>query len=592
MDEIGPDFPFKATPKAVPATLKIDHDCGVKITTVSTMSVMSPAINNPPLPADGPGNETFSNGLLISLLILVPTCTVWKLGGRFKTTVFFAVITTLPILITFCAITSATAPCTNERVKCPGLPVEHYLTFHKEEDQVKYRGRNKVPMETFMRKYFDGDADFNGDVLEVLEYRHDWASFRFTWELFRYIIVNFVTDVTAKYGLRWFKIWKYFLASATTSSRQGSATCYQITLVKNINSVRRIDGVSTQFALSTALEASKKAGRAVFPANNPSRLQPVFNRERISDLECVERHVQNLLPLLDTEGQTAEIKDLFLRFTLDVSADFTLGVDLDTLKRPLNRFAESFERLRHWKIQKERSNPFKFLVLRSRYQADLDYIESFMDPIIMETVNEIKAEEAGETPHKKDSGFNLLGASAEVSTNRRFLRDELLTALFAGRDNTAMAFTWILYELAQHPDVVRDMRREIDAQIGLNNINPEAYSTVPEGFPPADEWCPKRWNNWFPKPWAFVPFHGGPRFCLGQQLVLVEMSYTLVQLFQRFSRFELRIDEVGTAKRQANPWLRRTGEPELVERYMQNQPRMVTEIALFPRREVRVAFVR
>ncbi|VTO93843.1 unnamed protein product [Fusarium graminearum] len=152
-----------------------------------------------------------------------------------------------------------------------------------------------------------------------------------------------------------------------------------------------------------------------------------------------------------------------------MSADFTLGVDLDTLKRPLNRFAESFERLRHWKIQKERSNPFKFLVLRSRYQADLDYIESFMDPIIMETVNEIKAEEAGETPHKKDSGFNLLGASAEVSTNRRFLRDELLTALFAGRDNTAMAFTWILYELAQHPDVVRDMRREIDAQIGLNS---------------------------------------------------------------------------------------------------------------------------
>ncbi|KAF5698757.1 cyclopropane-fatty-acyl-phospholipid synthase [Fusarium mundagurra] len=424
MDEIGPDFPFKATPKAAPPTLKIDHDCGVKITT---------------------------------------------------------------------AIISATAPRTNERVKCPGLPVEHYLNFHKEQDRVKYRGRNKVPMETFMRKYFDGDADFNGDVLEVLEYRHDWASFCFTWELFRYIIVNFATDVfihsrsqdkdqvrdhydrgddfyaweesleqlqdnklaivcekialkpgetlldigcgwgtlakfasvnygakvtgitlgrnqtkwgnetlrragvsdsqihcmdyrdmpkakynkitclemaehvgifkitnflrqcrdmleddgvmhlqiagirqawqyedlvwglfmkkyifpgadastplayyigfceragwevksvdtigvhysatiwrwyrnwlaneadvTAKYGLRWFKIWKYFLASATISSRQGSATCYQITLVKNINSVHRIDGVSTQFALSTALEASKKAGRAVFPAN-------------------------------------------------------------------------------------------------------------------------------------------------------------------------------------------------------------------------------------------------------------------------------------------------------------------------------------
>lgn len=391
-----------------------------------------------------------------------------------------------------------------------------------------------------------------------------------------------------------------------------------------------------------------------------ARLRPVFHRERISDLECFERHVQNLLPLLDTDGQTVEIKDLFLRFTLDVSADFTLGVGLDTLEKPLNRFAESFERLRHWKIQRERSKPFKFLVPRSRYQADLDYIESFMDPIIMETVNEIKAKEAGETPHKKDPGFNLLRASAELSTDRRFLRDELITALFAGRDNTAMAFTWMLYELARHPDVVRDLRREIDAQIGLNSkpgyktlkdmkvlsniinetlrlyppvplntraclkdtslprgggplgndpigvlkgtgiiysnhllhINPEAYSPVPEGFPPADEWCPKRWNNWFPKPWAFIPFHGGPRFCLGQQLVLVEMSYTLVRLFQRFSRLELRMDEVGTAEKQVNPWLRRTGEPELVERYMQNRPRMVTEITLFPRGEVRVAFLR
>ncbi|TLD09451.1 hypothetical protein PspLS_12025 [Pyricularia sp. CBS 133598] len=505
-NEIGPDFPFKPTPKAAPPTLKFEHDCGVKIT-------KSPAIHNPPLPADGPGNETFSNGLLISLLVLVPTGIAWKLGGGFKTTVLLGLLTTFPILVAFWAVASSTSPRTNDRVRHPGLPVEHYVTFHKEEDRVKYRGRNKVPMETFMRKYFDGDADFNGDVLEVLEYRHDWANFRFTWELFRFILVTFATDVlvhsrsqdetqvrehydrgddfyawflgprmvytsgiisdvnkeesleqlqdnklaivcekislkpgermldigcgwgtlakfasvnygaqvtgitlgrnqtkwgnetlrqagvpesqsrihcmdyrdipkakydkitclemaehvgifkitnffrqcremleddgvmhlqiagirwawqyedlvwglfmnryvfpgadastplswyiayceragwevkgvdtigvhysatiwrwyrnwlsneadvTAKYGMRWFKIWKYFLASATIASRQGSATCYQITLVKNINSVHRIDGVPTQFGLSAALEASQKAGRAVFPEN-------------------------------------------------------------------------------------------------------------------------------------------------------------------------------------------------------------------------------------------------------------------------------------------------------------------------------------
>jgi cyclopropane-fatty-acyl-phospholipid synthase len=35
--------------------------------------------------------------------------------------------------------------------------------------------------------------------------------------------------------------------------------------VKNINSVHRINGVPTQYCLTGALEASKKAGRAAFP---------------------------------------------------------------------------------------------------------------------------------------------------------------------------------------------------------------------------------------------------------------------------------------------------------------------------------------
>lgn len=50
------------------------------------------------------------------------------------------------------------------------------------------------------------------------------------------------------------QIWEYFLAYSTIISRQGSATCFQITLVKNINSTHRIEGVNTQFALSAALD--------------------------------------------------------------------------------------------------------------------------------------------------------------------------------------------------------------------------------------------------------------------------------------------------------------------------------------------------
>ncbi|KAI7266862.1 hypothetical protein KC352_g8844 [Hortaea werneckii] len=71
--------------------------------------------------------------------------------------------------------------------------------------------------------------------------------------------------VTAKYGERWFRIWEYFLAYSTIISRQGSATCYQITLVKNINSTHRIEGIDNAFGLKGALQASEAAGHATFP---------------------------------------------------------------------------------------------------------------------------------------------------------------------------------------------------------------------------------------------------------------------------------------------------------------------------------------
>lgn len=56
------------------------------------------------------------------------------------------------------------------------------------------------------------------------------------------------------------KIWEYFLAYSTIVSRQGGATCFQITMVKNINSTHRIEGIKSQFALSGALAAAQAKG--------------------------------------------------------------------------------------------------------------------------------------------------------------------------------------------------------------------------------------------------------------------------------------------------------------------------------------------
>lgn len=157
-----------------------------------------------------------------------------------------------------------------------------------------------------------------------------------------------------------------------------------------------------------------------------------------------------------------------LRFTLDASADFTLGTSLESLQRPLNELGACFERCRHTQTLMELSVPFQFLVPKRQYYRDLDYIETFLDPIITETINHLSDKTDTEKPNRKDRGYTMLHACAEVSTDPRFLRDELITAMFAGRDNVAMALTWTLYELSRNPDVVVKLRETIQTTIGFD----------------------------------------------------------------------------------------------------------------------------
>jgi sphingolipid C9-methyltransferase len=75
------------------------------------------------------------------------------------------------------------------------------------------------------------------------------------WRWYRNWMAN-RDKVEAKYGKRWFRIWEFFLAWSTIASRQGTATCYQIVLVKNINSTHRVEGIPSQYGLHGALSAA------------------------------------------------------------------------------------------------------------------------------------------------------------------------------------------------------------------------------------------------------------------------------------------------------------------------------------------------
>lgn len=112
-----------------------------------------------------------------------------------KTAVFLGLITTVPVLVVFWTWSSTCSPRTNDKVKLPGRPIEQYVTFKNSADRAKWQGRNRIPLQTFCEMYLDGAVDFNGDCLDVMEYRHDWAHFGFTWQLFKFILFTFARDV-------------------------------------------------------------------------------------------------------------------------------------------------------------------------------------------------------------------------------------------------------------------------------------------------------------------------------------------------------------------------------------------------------------
>jgi cytochrome P450 len=152
---------------------------------------------------------------------------------------------------------------------------------------------------------------------------------------------------------------------------------------------------------------------------------------------------------------------------------------------------------------------------------------------------------------------------------RREMRDQLVTLLAAGHETTAGALAWALERLARHPDVLARVRAGDDAYleavikeilrvrpvlsiVGRKTLQPFEIGgwTLPAGVHVtpciylthrrADLWedpttfRPERFLDGAPEPYAFIPFGGGTRRCLGAAFATLEMREVLRAAGARF----------------------------------------------------------
>ncbi|KAH6706541.1 cytochrome P450 [Leptodontidium sp. MPI-SDFR-AT-0119] len=55
--------------------------------------------------------------------------------------------------------------------------------------------------------------------------------------------------------------------------------------------------------------------------------------------------------------------------------------------------------------------------------------------------------------------------------------------------------------------------------------------------PDANEFVPERWEG-RKFGWEYIPFNGGPRICVGQQYAIIEASYIMLRLLQKYDKME------------------------------------------------------
>merc|ERR1719356_1976356 len=188
----------------------------------------------------------------------------------------------------------------------------------------------------------------------------------------------------------------------------------------------------------------------------------------------------------------------------------------------------------------------------------------------------------GSNPDAGDSFVGLFIKSGEAPSDK-LLEDLVLNFLIAGKDTTAQAMAWCLWNIAQHPAVEEKILQECrevcgDGPLSYDMINRLDYleavireglrlhpsvpldfkqvladDTLPNGTwvsrgssvaystysmgrskriwgEDADEFRPERWLTMdvVPDSYANPVFHAGPRECLGKRLAMVEMKALLL----------------------------------------------------------------
>jgi cytochrome P450 len=312
-------------------------------------------------------------------------------------------------------------------------------------------------------------------------------------------------------------------------------------------------------------------------------MMPAFHREQVA--ASVAAMVAEATPAIERlrPGQVVDLYEWMRGLAMRIAMRALLGLDPDEAGKGAAA-AEHFERALgfygtdfHLRLLRGPGSPWSKMV---RSRAVLDEI----------VYAEIAQRRGSPDPEKMDILSLLVGVRDEAGEGfaDKEVRDQVMTLMFAGHDTSTSTLTFMMHELARHPDVVAKLCEEQDRVLGgdapdIDRLEREmpyldmVLDEVLRLYPPAwigprravrdfefgghrvargayvnyCSWASHRLPEVFPEPEAFiperfsrerkaelprgayVPFGGGRRICIGKRFGQIEVKLVATMLLQR-----------------------------------------------------------
>jgi len=312
-------------------------------------------------------------------------------------------------------------------------------------------------------------------------------------------------------------------------------------------------------------------------------MQPAFHKRRTDAFaQSMVTAADELADEWATRDEPFDVANDMMRVTLRIVQETLLGVDptgdADRIGESVSYLIGEINRRFRRVIQPPQSWPTPANLRFKKHREVLD-----------QTVGSIIRKRRA-SPERGDDLLSILLEIVDEETGESMddeqLRDEVMTIFLAGHETTANALSWTIYLLGKHPEVARRLREELalvlgdrrptasdygqltytkmvfkesmrlyppawivaraprqDLELGGYTIeggsrifvSPWVVHRNPDVWPDPEGFDPERFRN--PKaidPYAFFPFGGGRRQCIGQGFAMMEGVMILATLLRRF----------------------------------------------------------